>query len=208
MRINSYEEINGLELDALREVGSIGTGNAATALSSLIGRKVSMSLPRVRVMEFNEAVEQIGGFEQIVASILVRLSGEINGIMLSIQQLDFASLIISSMMDRKIQDFSELDDMACSALTEVGNIMISSYMGAIADLSGIQFNMSVPSMTVNMLGGILTVPMTMIGNQSNHVLTVGGQFICDGVEVHNDLLLFPDINSLNYILYKLGLMMM
>lgn len=206
MRINSYEEIDGLELDAMREVGSIGTGSAATALSGLIGRKVTISLPRVRVMEFNEAVEQMGGFEQIVAGILVRLSGEINGIMLSIQQLDFVNLIINSMLGRKVEDFPELGEMECSALTEVGNIMISSYMGAISDLSGIKYNVSVPCMSVNMLGGILTVPMTMIGNQSNHVLTVGGQFICDGVEVHNDLLLFPDINSLNYILYKLGVM--
>lgn len=205
MRINSYEEINAIGIDALGEVGSIGTGNAATSLSSLIGQRVTMSLPKVQVLEFNEAVEKIGGFELIVASVLVKLGGEINGIMLSVQQLDFVNLIVNSMLGKKIESFDELDDMACSALTEVGNIMISSYMGAIADLSGIKVNMSVPSMAVNMLGGILTVPMTMIGNQSNHVLTVGGQFNCDGVQVHNDLLLFPDINSLNYILYRLGI---
>lgn len=205
MRINSYEEINAIGIDALGEVGSIGTGNAATSLSSLIGQRVTMSLPKVQVLEFNEAVEKIGGFELIVASVLVKLGGEINGIMLSVQQLDFVNLIVNSMLGKEIESFDELDDMACSALTEVGNIMISSYMGAIADLSGIKVNMSVPSMAVNMLGGILTVPMTMIGNQSNHVLTVGGQFNCDGVQVHNDLLLFPDINSLNYILYRLGI---
>ncbi len=206
MRINSFEEINDLALDTLREVGSIGAGNAATALSSLLGRRVDMNLPSVRVMEFNEAVEKIGGFEAIVSGVLVKLGGEINGIMLCIQQMDFINVVTSSMMSRSINDFQELGEIETSALTEVGNIMISSYMRAIADLSGIQFQMSVPSHSVNMLGGILTVPMAAFGNQSNHVLMVGGQFCCDGVEVHNDLLLFPDINSLNYMLHKLGVL--
>ncbi len=206
MRINSFEEINDLALDTLREVGSIGAGNAATALSSLLGRRVDMGLPSVRVMEFNEAVENIGGFEAIVSGVLVKLGGEINGIMLCIQQMDFVNLVTSSMLSRSIEDFQELGELETSALTEVGNIMISSYMRAIGDLSGIKFTMSVPSQTVNMLGAMLTVPMAAFGNQSNHVLTVGGQFRCDGIEVHSDLLLFPDINSLNYILYKLGVL--
>ncbi len=206
MRINSFEEINDMALDTLREVGSIGAGNAATALSSLLGRRVDMALPSVRVMEFNEAVEQIGGFEAIVSGVLVKLGGEINGIMLCIQQMDFVNVVTGSMLSRTVEDFRELNEMDTSALTEVGNIMISSYMRAIADLSGIKLTMSVPSHAVNMLGGILTVPMAAFGNQSNHVLMVGGQFKCDNVEVHNDLLLFPDINSLNYILHKLGVL--
>ncbi len=206
MRINSFEEINDLALDTLREVGSIGAGNAATALSSLLGRRVDMGLPSVRVMEFNEAVEKIGGFEAIVSGVLVKLGGEINGIMLCIQQMDFVNVVTSSMLSHSIKDFQELGEMETSALTEVGNIMISSYMRAIADLSGIKFNMSVPSQSVNMLGGILTVPMAAFGNQSNHVLMVGGQFRCDGIEVHSDLLLFPDINSLNYMLHRLGVL--
>ncbi|MBS5164785.1 MAG: chemotaxis protein CheC [Butyricicoccus sp.] len=206
MRINCFEEINDMALDTLREVGSIGAGNAATALSSLLGSRVDMSLPSVRVMEFNEAVEQIGGFEAIVSGVLVKLGGEINGIMLCIQQVDFVNVITSSMLNRSVEDFDDLDEMGTSALIEVGNIMISSYMRAIADLSGIRLTMSVPSQSVNMLGGILTVPMAAFGNQSNHVLMVGGQFKCDDKEVHNDLLLFPDINSLNYILHKLGVL--
>ena len=126
--------------------------------------------------------------------------------MLCIQQVDFVNVITSSMLNRSVEDFDDLDEMGTSALIEVGNIMISSYMRAIADLSGIRLTMSVPSQSVNMLGGILTVPMAAFGNQSNHVLMVGGQFKCDDKEVHNDLLLFPDINSLNYILHKLGVL--
>ena len=67
MRIKNYNELNSLELDTLREVGSIGTGNAATALSALIGEEVRIELPEVRIMEYNEAIEWIGGPEEITA---------------------------------------------------------------------------------------------------------------------------------------------
>ena len=68
MRIKNYNELNSLELDTLREVGSIGTGNAATALSALIGEEVRIELPEVRIMEYNEAIEWIGGPEEITAA--------------------------------------------------------------------------------------------------------------------------------------------
>ena len=100
MRIKNYNELNSLELDTLREVGSIGTGNAATALSALIGEEVRIELPEVRIMEYNEAIEWIGGPEEITAGVLVKMSGQIDGIMLSVQQLDFVNLILNSMLGK------------------------------------------------------------------------------------------------------------
>ena len=59
MAIKKYEEMNALELDILKEIGSIGGGNAATALSSMMNAKVMMSLPRAEILEFNEAIEKM-----------------------------------------------------------------------------------------------------------------------------------------------------
>ena len=55
MTIKSYDELSSLELDTLKEIGSIGTGNAATSLSALIGKPVRIQQPEVRIMEYNEA---------------------------------------------------------------------------------------------------------------------------------------------------------
>ena len=93
MTIKSYSDLNSLELDTLREIGSIGTGNAATALSSLIGQQVRIEMPEVRIMGYNEAIEWIGGPEEITAGVLVKMSGQVNGIMLSVQQLKFVNLV-------------------------------------------------------------------------------------------------------------------
>ena len=73
--------MNSLQIDALREIGSIGTGNAATALSSMLGIEVRIPLPEVQILEFNAAVEKLGGFETIAAGIISDLRGEINGLM-------------------------------------------------------------------------------------------------------------------------------
>ena len=80
MKIKNYDELTALEIDTLREVGSIGTGNAATSLSQMLGCEVRITLPEVRIMGYNEAIDWIGGPEAITAGVLVGISGEVNGL--------------------------------------------------------------------------------------------------------------------------------
>lgn len=204
MVIKSYDELNYLELDALKEVGSIGTGNAATSLSDLIGKLVRIRQPEVRIMGYNEAIEWIGGPEPITAGVLVGMSGQLSGIMLSVQQLDFVNLVLESMMDQHIEDYAELDEIGRSALTEVGNIMISTFINALSGLTDLEIDLTVPAFTVDMQGAIMTVPMAEYGGQSNYIMTIGGNFICNGKEIPCRLLLSPDIRSLNFLLRRLG----
>ena len=204
MSIKDYDELTALELDTLKEVGSIGTGNAATALSELIGREVRIQSPEVRIMGYNEAIEWIGGPEEITAGVLMRLGGEINGIMLSVQQMDFVNLVLESMLGHGVNDYMELHEMECSALIEVGNIMISTFINALSSLAGISINLTVPAFAVDMQGAIMAVPMAEFGGQSDYIMTIGGNFVCENKQVPCRLLLSPDVRSLNFLLRKLG----
>lgn len=204
MAIRNYNELNSLEVDTLREIGSIGTGNAATALSSLIGQQVRIELPEVRIMEYNEAIEWIGGPEEITAGVLVKMSGQINGIMLSVQKLEFVNLVLESMLGKGVNDYTGLHEMECSALIEVGNIMISTFINALSSLAGIEIDLTVPAFTVDMQGAIMAVPMAEYGGQSDYIMTIGGDFVRNGKKVPCRLLLSPDIRSLNVLLRKLG----
>ena len=204
MIIKSYDELSSLELDTLKEIGSIGTGNAATSLSALIGKPVRIQQTEVRIMEYNEAIEWIGGPEPITAGVLVGMSGQLSGIMLSVQQLDFVNLVLESMMEKTIQDYLALQELERSALTEVGNIMISTFINALSGLAGLDIELTVPAFTVDMQGAIMAVPMAEYGGQSNYIMTIGGNFICNGKEIPCRLLLSPDIRSLNFLLRKLG----
>jgi len=206
VEIKNYDELTTMEIDTLREIGSIGTGNAATALSQMLNRRVRITLPEVRIMGYNEAIEWIGGPEAITAGVLVKLSGQMNGVMLSIQSLDFVNLVLNSMLDEKIEDYDELREMERSALIEIGNIMISTFINAMSGLADIRLDLTVPSLTVDMQGAILTVPMAEYGGQTDYLMTIGGNFVCDEKVVPCRLLLSPDIRSLNFLLRKLGVM--
>ncbi len=204
--MKTYEELNGLELDAIREIGSIGTGNAATALSSMLGKKVRITIPEVRIMGYNEAIDWIGGPEVITAGVLVNMSGELNGIMLSVQQMEFVNMVLKHMVDRTVTCYEELTELDRSALVEVGNIMISTFINALCSLADISTRLTVPAFAVDMQGAILTVPMAVFGGQSDYIMTVGADFICEGRQVPCRLLLSPDIRSLNFLLKKLGVL--
>ena len=204
MDIRNYDELSSLQIDTLREIGSIGTGNAATALSDMLQKKINITLPEVRIMGYNEAIEWIGGPEEITAGVLVKLSGQINGIMLSVQPLDFVNLALDSMLGMTVTDYAQLSEMENSVLVEMGNIMISTFINAMSGLAGLDISVTVPAFTVDMQGAILAVPMAEYGGQTDYIMTIGGNFVCDGKEVPCRLLLSPDIRSLNFLLRKLG----
>ena len=204
MAIKNYDQLSSLELDTLKEIGSIGTGNAATSLSALIGMPVRIQTPEVRIMGYNEAIEWIGGPEEITAGVLVGMDGQISGIMLSVQQLEFVNLVLDTMLGKTVKDYMELQELESSALTEVGNIMISTFINALSGLAGIDIELTVPAFTVDMQGAIMAVPMAEYGGQSDYIMTIGGNFVSESKQVPCRLLMSPDLRSLNALLRKLG----
>ena len=204
--MKTFDELNILELDTIREIGSIGTGNAATALSNMLGCEVRIDVPEVRIMEYNEAIDWIGGPEAITAGVLVRINGEVNGIMLAVQQIEFVNMILSRILGKEITNYDELKELESSALVEVGNITISTFINALSSLADITMHLTVPAFAVDMQVAILTVPIAEFGGQSDYIMTIGSNFICDHRVVPYRLLLSPDVRSLNFLLKKLGVL--
>ena len=159
MIIKSYNDLTPLELDTLREIGSIGSGNAATALSQLLKREIRITLPEVRIMGYNEAIEWIGGPEAVTAGILVKVGGQLNGIMLSVQKLEFVNLVLESMLGHTVSSYEELGELERSALIEIGNILISTFINALSGLVDVRVDLTVPAFALDMQGAILAVPM-------------------------------------------------
>ena len=202
--IKNFDQLTSLEIDTLREIGSIGTGNAATALSQMLGKEVRITMPEVRIMGYNEAIEWIGGPEAVTAGVLVKMSGDVGGIMLSVQKLELVNFILETMLGKGIEDYEELEELQQSALIEIGNIMISAFVTALSGLAGININLTVPAFAVDMQGAILAVPMAEYGGMSDYLMTIGGNIVCNGKEIPRHLLLSPDLRSLDFLLRKLG----
>ena len=204
MAIDRYEEMNEMKIDVLKEMGSIGGGNAATALSSMLSAKVNMTLPRAEILEFNEALERLGHPEDLIAAVFVEMSGEIQGIMLFIVPQEFSDEVLFRMLGKTRVELLEMEEIDSSVLTEIGNIVISSYVTALSSLANVEVELSVPQFTVNMLGGVMSLPLAMMGQHSDRIMMVTGDFKVDEKSLHSSMLLLPDVKSLNILMKKLG----
>ncbi|MGP1589038.1 chemotaxis protein CheC [Oribacterium sp. oral taxon 102] len=204
MKIRRYEEMNLQELDVMKEIGSIGTSHAATALSKLVQKEVRITIPQVHILDYNQAVKRIGNEEEIVGATLVQMSGDLNGLMLFLYNADYANCVLERLLGRCYTGFEAMDEMAHSALTEAGNIIICSYVNAFTGLTGMDVSLSVPSSAVNMLGGILTVPMAELGNETDRLMSFDAEFLMEGRKLPSWLLMLPHMESLNEIMTRLG----
>lgn len=92
-----YSELTTMQLDVLQEVGNIGAGNAATALSELLNEKVDMSVPAVNIIPFDDIFSSID-VEVVVIGVIVRVLGDIPGNILFTLEKDVALKIISGLI--------------------------------------------------------------------------------------------------------------
>lgn len=197
------ENINNQTLDLLKELGNIGSGNAATALAKMISKEVKMDVPQVRILEFNEVTNLLGGEENLVVGIYFELIEEAIGNIMFVLDIKSAKNLSNMLLNKNV-DSNELDNMDMSALSEVGNILASSYVNSLSSLTGLKLMISVPSLAIDMAGAILSVPAIQFGKVADHVLFIETQFAEGNNKVTGNFFLIPDVNSLNKILNNLG----
>lgn len=197
------ENLNEFMLDILKELGNIGAGNAATALATMISKKIDMEVPNVRVLDFKDVATILGGEENLIVGIYFELTEDIVGNMMF--ALDLRSAInLTNLLYNREKEGMELDEMDISALSEVGNILASSYANSLSALTGLKIFISVPSITVDMAGAILSVPAIQFGHIGDHALMIETVFIEDENLVSGNFFLLPDPESFDKILKSLG----
>ena len=205
MGINNYEDLTPIHLDVLTEVGNIDSGNASAALSNMINKNVEVELPEVKIVSFQEATDQSGGAEQIVAGTMTRMSGGMDGMILLLMDRDFVDSVIDSFFGCKVKGLLQLDENEISALSEVGNIMCGAYVSAVGQLSGIEVKLESPCFHVDMMGALMSVPVIEFGEVGDKILYIDKKLSIDGKRMNTKLFLIPTIESLQKLMGKLGI---
>ncbi|OOM16287.1 chemotaxis protein CheC [Clostridium saccharobutylicum] len=196
-----YSNLSGVQLDALKEVSNIGAGNAATALSMLLGKKIDMSVPAVNVIKLEEILSLSG--EQEVAGTVVRVLGDIAGNILLVFEKGTAENIIGKLMGGKQSPESE---MGKSVLCEIANIISASYMNSIAQLTNLAIAPSVPAVAYDMLGAILTTTFIESNQYDEYILDIETVFLDDTREnIGGHFYYIPMPGSLEKILKSIGI---
>ncbi|GHV46487.1 chemotaxis protein CheC [Clostridia bacterium] len=202
--LSKFEDLNEVQLDVLKEIGNIGSSSASTALSSMIGKNIQIEMPTVKVLGFQEAIENNGSPEDIVGAVLIRLKNDIKGMILILVENDFADIILDSFFGSANYQLLELNEGCQSALMEVGNIMGSAYMNAISGLSGLNIGVEAPAYTADMLGAVMSVPAIEFGEVGDKLLCIDKSIIIDGQAVKSNMLLIPTVESLGVLFGRLG----
>lgn len=195
-----YLNLKPIQLDALREVGNIGAGNAATALSQLINKKIDMTVPAVNIVPFDDIFSRIGG-EEVVIGVIVRVLGDTPGNILFIFEKEVALNLIETLTGGRDEQITEMGN---SVLCEVGNIISSSYMNSIARFTNLVITPSVPAVTYDMLGAILSTTFIESGQFDDMVLDIETIFLQNNEEISGHFYYIPMPGSLEKILGALG----
>ena len=199
---------SNLQLDAMREVGNIGAGNAATALSIMLARPVDMDVPKAELVSIYELAEYYGDPLTMVSAVFVRSEGEFTCSLIFIQEEDESRKLVDLLIGQQMGGMDPASvpaEMRDSALTEVGNIILSSFLNAINVLIGGTHSISVPGIAHDMLGSILDVVASIFGQSGEHALIVDTALKVENVEggISGKVIMLPDPGSLEILLGKL-----
>lgn len=206
-------EISPLHLDVLKEFGNIGAGNAATALSKLLNKKVDMKVPNVRVVSLDEMIEMAGGAEKVVACVFFRVEGDAPGSMFYVLSLKQAELLIGQMIDDESFQFNKqtISELAISALQELGNILAGSYLSSLSDFTQLNLYASVPALSIEMAGALISIGLMEVSQVGDFTIVIDTQLnegnSQSNLSVNGHFFLLPDPSSFPIIFQALGVSM-
>ncbi|NMB98232.1 MAG: chemotaxis protein CheC [Clostridiaceae bacterium] len=205
-----FTKLSDFQIDVLKELGNIGAGNAATALSKLLKKKISMYVPNVRIMEFKDVSNMLENAEKPVIGILIQITGDLPGYILIILEYETAGLFLCNLakssslrIDVSSEEFV-FTEIELSALKEVGNILAASYLSALSDLTGLKTCTSVPGIAIDMAGSILSFPAIELGKFCSNVLYIETRFYEGTNNIRGDFILIPALEAFKTLLKVLG----
>ena len=202
--MGAYENINNIQLDAMREIGNIGAGNACTALSVLMGTAIDMSVPSIRLVDKESAVEYFGGEDKVVLGLIVNITDDLSGMMVHVVQKEFAERIINTFYPKQIDDTMVLDEMDASVLNEMANITSGAYANSLASLTGFFVNIGTPSQKPGKLVDVMMLPIDEFVMPGEKLLIVDEVFTIDAEHLTSNMVLALDKQSMSKLFDKLG----
>ncbi len=198
------ETLTDVQLDALQEIGNIGAGHAATALSQMVDRKILITVPQVKMVPFAELPDVVGGAETIVSAILIPFFGDIMGNVLFLLPEPGVLQMIDMLKGESRGTTTEVTEADCALLQQTGSILTASYLNALTLLTGLALVPSVADYARDMVGAVMDTVVVDAASRGNTALVVETEFIETSYQVEGQLFFMPPPDSLNLILGKLG----
>ncbi len=203
-------ELTSIHMDAIREVGNIGTGNAATALSKLIGRTVDMDVPVAELVPIYQVAEHYGSPETPVCAVLVRTEEEFSCSLMFMIEEEKANMLADLIIPMDLSGMDEETRLQIrdSALSEQGNIILGAFLNALSQITGWVLPTTAPAVAHDMLGSIMDLVSLMFGVMGDSAMLVKTNLhVLDlDYELGGTVIMIPDPGSLEALLSRLGVL--
>jgi chemotaxis protein CheC len=199
-------KLSTVQADAIQELGNIGAAHAATTLSQMLGSTIEMSVPAIKVIDLSKLGDYMG--EESAAMVAFELQGDIphGGYVLFYITRESAVRMTNTMlgMTETNRPLSEMDE---SALLEVGNIMVSAFLDATAELLGFVMLPSPPALTIDMAHAAMQSLIAQMQEETNEVLLFSTELTCEEYRIDSDIIMMPERSTLERIIALLENMM-
>ena len=195
------------QLDALREIGNIGAGTAATALAQMTGQSVPMGVPTVTLLPVEDVADRTGDAERVVAAMFLGVGGDVNGHMLFVMGEDAARDVVHALMGGMgpAGDGGGFTEMELSALQEVANILTGSYLNALAQITGLRLEPTPPAVGVDFAGALVGAALVEVAMESETAILIETPLGVGEAPSLGDVLFIPTSEALQLVLARLGL---
>jgi len=184
-----YKEFDQIRLDAFKEITSIATGNAATSLSVLLGKKVDITVPAIVVEQVTNIPALLGEREKKVFVLNFAVSGQFRGNIMLIFSPSECLGLINMLTGQGQHDVESLSEMELSAIKELGNIVTGSYIRVLAEGLGVKTSYSVPAFAYDMLGAVFDETLACLSSEAEEAVVMESEFIIEN-ELYRGYLVF------------------
>ncbi|MHB8761525.1 MAG: chemotaxis protein CheC [Coriobacteriia bacterium] len=197
--------LSALQIDALGEVGSIGAGHAATALSQLLGTAVDIEVPVIRLLPVAEVPTILGGPENLVGAVYSRLLGDLSGALLFVQPRKDLLVLADLLRSREPGTAKSLGAPEEGLVVHAASVLQSAYIAAIARLAELAVLPGPPQFAFDMIGAILEFVTIEVGMKADSAILITTRFLATETVVDASLFYLPDPDSLDVLLGRLGI---
>ncbi|MDD7641394.1 MAG: chemotaxis protein CheC [bacterium] len=205
MGFTNLNELDAMHLDVLREIGNIGSGNAATSLSSMLNTTVDIEVPTISLINYDNVSQYLGGKDREVIGLALGLEADIDGVMLHVVQPQFASRIINAFYPKEINTLADINEMDLSAVKETSNITTAAYVNSLAALTNMFINITPPVDYLDTVENVLKHASNRFDSIGNQVIYIDENLYIGGTEIKSSMILILQMESLKKLFDKLGI---
>jgi chemotaxis protein CheC len=199
-----FEDLNSIQRDVLKEIGNIGAGHAATALAQLLMERIDMTVPEVSIVPLEKLHEVVGGAEELVVGIFMKVYGDIPSNLLFFFHHLEAELLVNKVLGLEKSNLEDYDDLEQSVLREISNIMTGAYLNALSVMTDRTLLPSVPAYACDMAGALLDAVLMENGVVDDYALLIETCFSMPNRVINGHFFLIPQPSALDAILTALG----